>query len=528
MPLIPLAGWKVPRRAAAAQVSQSVLVPAPTGGLNYRDPIVAMQPQDALILENLIPRQTGVELRSGWQYHSTTTAATIRSIFAYNALSTANNKLFAGSSGKIYDLTSGTPTISLASASSTDIWSTTHFSTTAGLFLLAVSPGAGYYTYDPTGGWIARTPAGMPSNPTSVAVFKNRIWFTAQNSASLWYIDAVNALTGTAVEFPVGAQLKNGGVAQAIANWTLDAGAGIDDFMVVIGSMGDVIVYQGTDPTSASTFGLKGTWYVGPVPTQGRCFTPFGGDVMIVSEMGLVPLSRLVNGQFAQGAIGPADKIQSVLSPLVRDLRTTAAWDIFMVPDENILVIKPPQDTTGAYTQYAMNVTTGAWCTFDGIPMTSATLLGDQLYCGTSDGRSFKAFYGTRDGVAIAGTGGSNIEGDLQTAFNSFGNAALLKKFNLAHPIFIAPQQPSLKLQMNTQFTFQGVPGSPSFTASSGSLWSSGVWSVARWAGGSNTYEAWVGMTGLGYYGSLRLKILGVPNTLFTGSQLMLEIGGVM
>ena len=70
MPLVPLKPFKTPRRAAAAQVAQSFIVPAPTGGLNYRDPIVAMAPNDAVVLTNMIPRQQGVELRKGWQEFS--------------------------------------------------------------------------------------------------------------------------------------------------------------------------------------------------------------------------------------------------------------------------------------------------------------------------------------------------------------------------------------------------------------------------------------------------------------------------
>lgn len=505
------------------------MVPAPVAGVNYRDPLVEMGPTDAVILNNLIPRQAGVELRSGWQYVSTTTSAPIKSIFAYNAGSTANSKMFAGSSGKIWDVTTATPSIAVASASTTDIWSTTHFSTTAGLFLIAVSPGiAGYYTYDATGGWILRTPAGIPANLTSVAVFKNRLWFTAEGSASLYYINAVNAITGTVNEFPIGAQLKNGGSALAITNWTIDGGFGIDDYMVAIGSEGDVVIWQGTDPASAANFSVRGTWFVGAVPRYGRFFSNIGGDVMVLSEMGLVPLSKLLQGSFNDDSDGPTDKIQRELQPLVKSLRNTSSWDVFVSPDQNLLIIRAPQYATGEYVQFAMNLTTNGWCTFTGIPMTCATVLGGNTYCGTSDGRVFRCFTGNFDGVATDGTGGNDVEGDMQTGFSNWQTPSQLKKFNMAHPIFIGSQQPSVKLQMNTQFTFAGVPGSPSFSASSGSLWNGSQWNTARWSGGSNTYQAWIGVTGLGYYGSLRMKIRGAAGTLFTGSQLMMEPGGLM
>ena len=530
MPLVPLAQYMVPRRAGAAQTSVTAMVPAPVAGVNYRDPIVAMGPTDAVVLDNLIPRQAGVELRSGWQYFSTTTNAAIRSIFAYNAGSSANNKLFAGSSGKIYDVTSGTPSIAVASTSANDVWSTTHFSTTAGIFLIACTPGIGgaYYTYDPTGGWVLRTPAGAPANISTVCSFKQRLFFTVEGSASIFYINAVNAITGSLQEFPVGSQLKNGGYCVGMTSWTIDGGFGVDDYLAVFGSEGDVIVYQGTDPTSTTNWSVRGTWYVGPVPKYGRFFTNIGGDVMVLSEMGLVPLSKMVDGTFLDTNDGPTDKIQREVQPLVQAMKNTVSWDVFVVPQQNILILKPPQTTTGAYTQFAMNLTTTGWCTFSNIPMTCATNLAGVTYCGTSDGRVFKAFTGNLDGVAINGTGGTNVEGDMQTAFNDYQAPTKLKKFNMAHPIFVASQEPSVKLQMNTQFTYAGVAGSPSFSQSSGSLWSSSQWSVARWSGGSNTYQAWVGVSGLGYYASLRMKVRGVAGTLFTGAQLVMEPGGMM
>jgi hypothetical protein len=68
MPLVPVKQFKQPRVSAAARVAQPFIMPAPTGGLNYRDPISNMSPNDALVLDNFIPTQTGVQLRKGWKY----------------------------------------------------------------------------------------------------------------------------------------------------------------------------------------------------------------------------------------------------------------------------------------------------------------------------------------------------------------------------------------------------------------------------------------------------------------------------
>jgi hypothetical protein len=528
MPLVPLAQYKVPRRSAAAQTAQLFNIPSPVGGLNYRDPISDMAPTDALVLENFIPKQTGVVLRKGWRYHTETISAPIRSVFSFNAPDQDDNKIFAAASGHIYDVTTDPPVLVQANTGSTnDVWSVTQFANGADMFLLAVSAGAGYWTYDTTNGWVQQTVTGLPASLISVAVFKNRVWFVAEDDSAVYYLDTVDAITGTASQFEMGSLLRNGGSIRGLINWTLDAGTGIDDYMVVVGSQGDVGVWQGTDPSDAEKFSLRGVWYVGPVPKYGRFFTAYGGDVMIVSELGLVPVSRLVNGQFSEIQPGPAQKIQSVLSPLISKLRGVSAWDIFIVPSSDVLIIKLPEDT-GVYTQFAMNVNTAAWCAFSSMPMACCTLLNGQLYFGTEDGRVAKGLFGDLDGTEIDGTGGNPVEGDVQTAFNAFGTPAQLKKFGMARPIFIASAPPSVKLQINTQYTFVSVGGSPSFTTANTGVWNNSLWNIANWAGSSNSYQAWVGTTGLGYYASLRMKVRGFPGTIFTSSHMMTEVGGVM
>ena len=532
MPLVAVKPFKTPRIAAAAQVSQLIVAPAPVGGLNYRDPISNMSLVDALVMRNFIPKQTGAELRKGWKYHTAVLEdeEDIKSLFSYNAPDPANSKLFAAAAGDIYDATAEgvAPTVSqAATGSDDDLWNTTQFSTVAGNFLLAVSPGAGYWTYDGAT-WTQQTPTNLPADPTSVAVWKNRVWFTIKDSASVWYLDTANAITGTAVEFPMGGTLRNGGYVRGLVNWTLDAGLGIDDYLVVVGSQGDVSVWQGTDPSDPDKFGMKGVWYVGPVPKYGRFFTNYGGDVMLLSELGIVPVSRLINGQFSEIQPGPAQKIQSVLSPIISKLRDQIAWDIYLVPNSDVLVIKlPPLD--GTYEQYAMNINTGAWCNLSGMPMTATAMLNGQFYFSTDDYAVAKGFFGELDQVATDGTGGQAVDGEVQTCFNAFNTPGQLKRFSMVRPVFIARQPPSIKLRLNTQYSFGNVAGAPSFTSESRPEWDDSEWNLARWASSSNTYETWIGVTGLGYYGSLRMRVRGLGgSTIFASFHVLSEVGGVM
>jgi len=527
MPLVPLRQTKSPIKSATSQVALLRMSPAPVGGLNFRDSIANMPVQDALILKNFIPKRTGTELRAGWQYKTEALENPIGSMFSYNA--GENSKLFAASNGGIWDVTVEEPVLESGPSGSNDnIWVTTQFSNGAGNFLLAVSPGAGYWTYDGTT-WTQQTITGMTGEPTSVMVWKNRVWFTVEDDSQVYYLDTIDAITGTAVAFEMGSVLRNGGHIRALINWTMDAGVGIDDYLVVVGSEGDVAVWQGTDPTDPTQFGQKGIWYVGPIPNHGNFFTSYGGDVMLLSELGLVPISRLVNGQFsADLSQGPSAKVQPVLSPLVTKLRDVSAFDLQVIASQEILLIKlPPQGA--AYEQYAMNVNSGAWCTLNNMPMTACCLFGGKFYFATDDNRVALGFTGSLDQVEVDGSLGEAVQGDVQTAFNAYDAPGQLKQFVMARPIFICTQPPSIKVRLNTQYSTQGVAGSPSFVAELNPEWDVDKWNIARWASASNVYQIWVGVTGLGYYGSLRMRVRGLGgSTTFSSFHVMGQIGGVM
>lgn len=537
MPLVPLQPFKTPRRAAAAQVAQSFIVPAPTGGLNYRDPITAMNPVDAVALTNMIPQQQGVSLRKGWQEFSdavevASVVQPAESVFSYKAPDSADDKVFMATAGNIYDVTAGGAPVAAVTTtgSTTNEWWTIQFSTAADTFLLAVSPGAGYWTYSAATGWVDRTAltVGLPTNVRTVGVWKRRVWFTCEDDPQVYYMRAVDSIQGHADPFPMGSTLRNGGYVSAVVNWTLDAGVGVDDHLVVIGTEGDISIWSGTDPSSANTFELKGVWYVGPVPRHGSYFTQFGGDVMIVSTLGLVPLSRLISGQFSIDSqnTGPAAKIQAVFAPLVRRLIGNNYFNVVTVPTSDVLVIGLPVDG-GVYRQFAMNLTTGAWCQFTGMPIRCATVIGGELYFGTIDGTVCRGLYGKLEGAAQDGTGGTYPLGEIQCAFNAFGSPAQLKKFGMARTIFFGSQAPSVMLRVNTQYITNDPSGVPTFIDLDADVWDTGIWNLAVWTASSN-YESWHGTTGLGYYGSLRMKVLGAPGTTFLSAHMLVEQGGVM
>ena len=71
------------KTTSRAQTASTASVPAPVGGWNARDPLSMMRPEDAVILENWIPRTADVTTRRGAAYHLTDLPAKVRTLASY-------------------------------------------------------------------------------------------------------------------------------------------------------------------------------------------------------------------------------------------------------------------------------------------------------------------------------------------------------------------------------------------------------------------------------------------------------------
>lgn len=530
MPLVPLAQWKTPRKAAQARNHQVAALLAPTKGLNYRDPLIMLDPQDAVVLDNFIAKPTGVELRGGYQKHTTGLGGAVNTLMTYMAQDPEQNKLFAAVVDSIFDITepAESPTAMVTTTSTDGFWSSLMFSAPTMNFLCATSPSGGYWTYDATGGWVDRTSAltGLNAPAGCIAAWKNRLWICGEGTAKVFYLP-VNSIQGTATEFDLSPLLKHGGTIVGAVNWTMNAGLTIDDYLVFFGSQGDVIIYQGTDPDNASTFALKGIWYMGRPPVGNRFFVQYGGELLVLTELGLIPMSKMVNGVVADTYGVMSARISPELNPLLSRLVDNEGWEVDLLQNSDLLMIKPPPQFN-IYRQYVMFLQTGAWSTFTGMSINTMVTYQGQNYFGDVDGNVHLAFSPRRDGIEFDGTGGSPITGQSQGGFNAFGSPANLKIFSMARPILLALSTPSVQAQMNVEYSFSPIYATPTFAERGEGVFDDGLWDEAVWAGQTNTYSAWVGLQGMGYYGSLRVAVKGTPGTVYVSSNVMYQPGGVI
>jgi hypothetical protein len=357
------------------------------------------------------------------------------------------------------------------------------------------------------------------TNLIHVNVWKNRVYFVEKSSLKVWYLPTAS-IGGAAASIDFTALFSRGGYLMAMATWTLDAGYGMDDHAVFITSQGQVAIYRGTDPSSASDFSLVGVYDIGS-PVGRRCFEKFGSDLLLITYDGLVPLSKALLTSRVNSGISLTDKIQQAMSDAVITSGSNFGWQCVLYPRENVVLLNVP--VSGQIQQYVMNTITGAWCRFTNWSALCWERFNDRMYFGTT-GKVCLAFDGTNDA-------GTNIAADGLQAFSNFGANTSLKRWVLCRPILYS-DSPSVgvSIGLGVDYDVDPVVNTPSFSSvGTTGLWDIGLWDAATWGGSLAIRKDWQNLQGVGYSAALRMKTASnVGQVQWASTDFVMEDGGIV
>jgi hypothetical protein len=399
-----------------------------------------------------------------------------------------------------------------------------------GTFVITVT-GASAFTYTSTGTSTATSVTGayttigitgVNSNTfINVNLFKNRLYFTQKDTLACWYLD-VDAIGGPASPLYFGGIARNSGYLQAMGTWTLDAGQGADDYAVFVTSMGEVIVYNGTDPDNADTWQLKGVWQLGQTFAR-RCFFKYSGDLLLLTQDGLVPLASALQSSRLDPRVNLTDKIYYAVSQAATLYYDLFGWQINYFASENMIILSIP--TSDGMEQFVMHTITKAWGRFTGI----------QGYCWEVSGDADMHFGG--DGYvgifySSYSDNGANITATAQQAYSYFDSAGQLKRFMMVRPILQSTGGvPNVVCGLSVDFDTQSQLGQVQFNPSTltDGIWDTSRWDQANWSGGLITTKIWQGVTGLGFAGSINLNVASRGIELhWASTDYVMERGGVL
>ena len=508
-------------RGQASVMTRSV--PAPVGGWNTRDPEAKMSPTDAVWLENWWPTANEVQLRPGVETFATGLSLAVDSLMGYSAPAAA--KLFAATSAGIYDVTAGGAVGAAEIALTNGRLSHAIMTTVAGTFLIAVNGVDTLKLYDGTS-WASITGVSSPaitgvttSDLDFVHVHARRVWFIEKNSMSVWYLP-VDSIAGAATEFPVGQLFTKGGKLAAIGSWTVDGGQGPEDFFLLLTTEGECAIYQGTDPSSSTTWSLRGVFFVGR-PVGRKPLVKFGGDVLVLTEAGDFPLSKVLLSNTLDAKAAISDKINNVFNASAKLYSGNFGWQQIVFPTEQLLLVNVPTLEGSSSSQFAMNTLTKAWALFTGWNAFSWEAWQGGLYYGGA-GVVNKAMTGQNDF-------GNNISAFAKTAFNYFGSAKN-KQWTLVRPIIRASGNISAFLGGDVDFENLSDSGAQLFSSPLNYEWGAAIWGEALWGADYAVRKEWHTIAAKeGFCLALRLR-LAVKNVRvgWSSTDFAFKRGGVL
>lgn len=498
------------RRVAVPPQARSVAAtktfPSPVRGWVTNMNLSAASPGAALVLDNWIPTQTGIKARGGLLEFADIGADPVTSLFVYRI--SGVSKLFAADEGSIWNITS-TPSEDVTGQTG-GYYSTFQFETTGGNYLFALNGTDSIRRYDGSS-WLAITGVsadaitGVTTSTLSHGwVWKNRAFFVQGGTMNAWYLP-VDSIAGAASDHTLAGVFQNGGSLLFGATWSIDAGDGADDKCVFVSSEGEVAIYEGTDPAAVATFALVGRYLLGGKPLGKNAWMRAGGDLIIATLDGMVPLSQALNKDPA------ALSLAAVSRNIEPDWRTEAVarqslpWDVEKWDDENLAIIGLPvvSATSTPARCFVVNMETGAWARFTGWDTRSLAVHSGLLYFGTSDGK-----------IMQANTGGSD-DGTLYVCqmalhFDHFKAMGQYKTLKQARATFRGSKPFTPKLSASTDYA-QSFPSPPSSIADfTVDEWDSAIWDEAEWdatTSESVTSTRWVSITGAGFTHALQVQI---------------------
>jgi hypothetical protein len=365
---------------------------------------------------------------------------------------------------------------------------------------------------------------GFTANDTtqfiSATAFKSRLFFIPKNSLSFWYLP-VNVVGGALTEFDLSSQAPRGGYLMAMGTWSRDAGSGPDDFAVFVTSEGEVLVYQGNNPSSSQSWAKVGGFYVGK-PLGRRCLMQYGEDLLLITQTGVFPLSASLPTASIDSRMALSYKIDKAFTDAARVTGDTFGWEAIDYPAQQALIINVPKTEDGIHYQYVMNTLTKAWCRFTNWDAETFAIYNKELYFAKGS-VVYHAWVGNVDNV-------SYIESYAKQAFSNFGKPGKIKLFKLFRPILAVNGALTYSTDIDVDFQDDTMIATATATTGGFGIWNQSYWNQAYWGSSPRIIKLWGSVAEWpGMWAAGKLKISTNSRTVqWMASDYVFETGGLL
>jgi len=518
-----------PLKSSGTNLARPLRIPAPIGGWNTSSSLADMAPTDAIYLDNFFPRTSDVILRKGRQkVASVPEGESVRTVLGYKGVNGQVN-LFAATEKGIYDITDGGSYTTPDTPATNGEWQYTAITTLGGSFLVLCNGVDDMKLFN--GVWKDLNATSVPSltginskDVVNVHKFKRRLIFCKKDSLSFFYLP-VDSVGGVAQEFPLGSVFNEGGYLVATTTWTIDGGNGPDDYFVAITSEGEVVVYKGSDPSSASDFGLVGLFKLAK-PMSRRCFVKLASDTAVITRSAVFPLSKSLGVVEVDRRVALTSKIRRAYQEFTNAYADLYGWSLNLFADESMLIVNVPvlnyKDKGIMYSyQFVMNTMTGAWCRFTGMNAECVTTFDGKLYTGLRN-IVHQAWIGDADDLAT-------ITGSAKTAFSPLRSGAN-KRVTMVRPIISTSGSLTIQLGLDVNYEQRQFSNGYISYLEEVSLWDQAIWNQSKWSGSGAVISSWRAIAcKMGSVVSTRLRCVGKGVSMtWIETGMLVEDGGLV
>jgi hypothetical protein len=332
-------------------------------------------------------------------------------------------------------------------------------------------------------------------NLSYVWSYKQRLWFIEKGTMNVWYLP-VDQITGALTKLPMGGVFDLGGTLMFGQSWSLGYGSsgGLSDQNVFITDEGQAAIFQGSNPADPTDWKLVGVYRLGK-PQGPNAWIRAGGDLIIATSVGFVPLSEAVQRDIA--ALSPSAvsyPIETAWNDAV-EKRSGAFWNCITWPERQMVCVAlPTVNSTTPPSMYITNARTGAWANFTGWSATCMEVFQGRLFFGSQAGKLVEAYVtGADQGTPYTAT--------YVPLFTDLGSPMSLKIPHNARLRCRGPYNVDVQISVQSDYILN-IPTVPSASqVLAGSQWGVGLWGQAIWGAGTTLkiQQTWQSVGGTGY-----------------------------
>jgi hypothetical protein len=319
--------------------------------------------------------------------------------------------------------------------------------------------------------------------------YRNRLFFIETASMQAWYLD-INAIGGVLKLIPLAGAASRGGNLLFGASWSLDAGDGLDEKCLFVTTLGEVLIFTGSNPGDPQNWRQQGRYQLS-APMGMNAHMQVGGDMLIATVDGVIPLSQAITKDAGQLELA---MLTRTIKPLWRNEvanKRISPWTLKKWDEYGAIFVAVPGGNPGNQYCLLANNATGAWGRFLGWDATCFLRLRGDMFFGTQDGLIMQADrtgYDARWDAFAGAIVRSPYVATMVGGWETFGASANQIVWHQARATFRSgagePFQPQLAATVDYKVVIPPPPA-PGPDPGLQDVWDQGKWGVdAPWLNG--------------------------------------------